>query len=397
MNPFLLLKGLFRQSWGGVAALALLLALSLSLGICVSMTERGLRQGASRAGNDFDLLIGAQGSAVQLMLSAVYLQNQVVLPLVPASLLGKVAAQPGVKWAAGMALGDRWQSSPLVGVSPELLTLGQSRSLREGRLFAHLNEAVVGAGVPLALGEKFSPQHGQMEMPAGSAPEGDHAHSAEYTVVGRLPATGTPWDNALLVPVESLWQLHGNAQRGFSALVVKPVGLGDAYRLRGQWQNVSLPAEPSQGLGAVMTQSAFTGEVLTNLFVTLGDVQSLLQAMAVAAQAVALCGALLVGLLSVALRKPLLTLLRALGAPRTFLLGSVWLLVFTCMALGVLAGLGLGWGMTQGVALWLKHSTRVFFDFGLSWVEIQLCLVALGAGSVCALVPALLVYRKSSS
>lgn len=68
MNPLMLIKGELRRSFGGILALALVLALSLSLGVGVSMTERAVRQGTARAGDAFDLLVGAQGSSVQLML-----------------------------------------------------------------------------------------------------------------------------------------------------------------------------------------------------------------------------------------------------------------------------------------------------------------------------------------
>lgn len=64
MNPLMLIKGELRRSFGGILALALVLALSLSLGVGVSMTERAVRQGTARAGDAFDLLVGAQGSSV---------------------------------------------------------------------------------------------------------------------------------------------------------------------------------------------------------------------------------------------------------------------------------------------------------------------------------------------
>ena len=63
MNPLILIKGELRRSFGGILALALVLALSLSLGVGVSMTERAVRQGTARAGDAFDLLVGAQGSS----------------------------------------------------------------------------------------------------------------------------------------------------------------------------------------------------------------------------------------------------------------------------------------------------------------------------------------------
>ena len=161
MNPLMLIKGELRRSFGGILALALVLALSLSLGVGVSMTERAVRQGTARAGDAFDLLVGAQGSSVQLMLGAVYLRPQ-SLPLVPGGAVTEILTQEGVVWAAPLAFGDRWNASPLVGTTTDMVTLGGNRTLAEGRAFAAQDEAVLGAGVPLRLGEAFSPMHGQV-------------------------------------------------------------------------------------------------------------------------------------------------------------------------------------------------------------------------------------------
>ncbi|MFQ9865661.1 MAG: hypothetical protein ACLRWP_00155 [Bilophila wadsworthia] len=102
MNPLMLIKGELRRSFRGILALALVLALSLSLGVGVSMTERAVRQGTARAGDAFDLLVGAQGSSVQLMLGAVYLRPQ-SLPLVPGGAVTEILTQEGVVWAAPLA------------------------------------------------------------------------------------------------------------------------------------------------------------------------------------------------------------------------------------------------------------------------------------------------------
>ena len=201
MNPLMLIKGELRRSFGGILALALVLALSLSLGVGVSMTERAVRQGTARAGDAFDLLVGAQGSSVQLMLGAVYLRPQ-SLPLVPGGAVTEILTQEGVVWAAPLAFGDRWNASPLVGTTTDMVTLGGNRTLAEGRAFAAQDEAVLGAGVPLRLGEAFSPMHGQV-----SASHNEHGH-VRYKAVGRLPETGTPWDNAILIPIESVWAVH---------------------------------------------------------------------------------------------------------------------------------------------------------------------------------------------
>lgn len=406
MNPLMLIKGELRRSFGGILALSLVLALSLSLGVGVSMTERAVRQGTARAGDAFDLLVGAQGSSVQLMLGAVYLRPQ-SLPLVPGSAVTEILKQEGVAWAAPLAFGDRWNASPLVGTSRDMVTLGGKRVLAEGRAFAAQDEAVLGAGVPLRLGEAFSPMHGQV-----SASRNEHGH-VRYKAVGRLPETGTPWDNAILIPIESVWAVHdafpdaghglplghlfegkGSPLPGVSAVVVKPESIAAAYRLRAFWQTATLPDADGR---PVNMQGVFTGEVLTELFATLGDMRDIMTGMAYAAQFVALCGVMLVGGMAVSMRKRILGTLRVLGAPRAYLVLSVWCVVSASIAAGALAGLLFGWGLSEGAALLMFRQTGIMLSPQLTLAEGSFAAASFALGSLCALFPAYMVYRKTGA
>lgn len=406
MNPLMLIKGELRRSFGGILALALVLALSLSLGVGVSMTERAVRQGTARAGDAFDLLVGAQGSSVQLMLGAVYLRPQ-SLPLVPGGAVTEILTQEGVVWAAPLAFGDRWNASPLMGTTTDMVTLGGNRTLAEGRAFAAQDEAVLGAGVPLRLGEAFSPMHGQV-----SASHNEHGH-VRYKAVGRLPETGTPWDNAILIPIESVWAVHdalpdaghvlplghlfegkGSPLPGVSAVVVKPESIAAAYRLRAFWQTATLPDADGR---PVNMQGVFTGEVLTELFATLGDMRDIMTGMAYAAQFVALCGVMLVGGMAVSMRKRMLGTLRVLGAPRAYLVLSVWCVVSVSIAVGTLAGLLFGCGLSEGAALLMFRQTGIMLSPQLTLAEGSFAAASFALGSLCALFPAYMVYRKTGA
>lgn len=82
--------------------------------------------------------------------------------------------------------------------------------LAEGRLFETSGEAVAGAFVAVDVGASFTPAHGegQAEEDEDEGEGGAHDGFA-YTVTGRMAATGSPWDRAIPVPVEGVWQLHG--------------------------------------------------------------------------------------------------------------------------------------------------------------------------------------------
>ena len=63
---------------------------------------------------------------------------------------------------------------------------------------------MVGADVDLPVGEVVRPAHG---MPSENILE-THDHDARMTIVGKLERAGTPWDRAILVPIEALWEMH---------------------------------------------------------------------------------------------------------------------------------------------------------------------------------------------
>lgn len=375
MNPWTILKAEWRRSWHGMLALALILGLSVSIGLAFSMLERGARHGAARAGDDFDLLIGAPGSAAQLVLSSVYLQAQ-PLPLLPYETLAQVSTN--TVWTAPLAFGDRWRDSPIIGTTSDMVTFGNKRPLSEGVCFAPFHpgrtEAVVGAKVPLNIGDTFTPVHGQVSLP-----DGEHSHDVvKITVVGRMAFTGTPWDKAILVPLAAAWASHGlnegDDNAGISAIVLKPRTIADAYKLRAAWQTST-------------TQAVFTGEVLTDLFATLGDVRLMMQSMAAVTQALAIGGVILATLFAVALRRSTLSLLRTLGASRVYLMLTIWGLAGSIILLGVIAGAALSLVEAHLAATLIQRHTSTAIPLQFTIQECRMLVFFALAGLAAACVP----------
>jgi len=190
-----------RRLWAGSLVVILLVALATALGVAVTLQERALRLGSARAADRFDLVVGAPGSETQLVLSSVFLQAA-PLPLIPGKILADLAADPRVAFAGPVGFGDSFSGFPIVGTTAALIE-GTGGRLAAGKAFAALDEAMVGSAVPLALGQTVKPMHG---LPG----EGGHVHEElTYRIVGTLAPTGTPWDRAILVPIEAVWKLHG--------------------------------------------------------------------------------------------------------------------------------------------------------------------------------------------
>lgn len=408
MNPFGLAVSQLWRNRLSVSALIVLIACAVALGVAISTLERSVRHSSARAADRFPILLGAKGSTTQLVLTGVYLQPA-ALDLMPASTLLKAQSAPGVDMAAPLAFGDYHQGHPVIGTSAQLVN--SFGTLAKGNVFRKINEAVVGSATPYAIGATLQPQHGTPEENRIEA----HEHKGvKFSVTGRLPPTGTPWDSAILVPVEAVWAVHHlhhedsaaehdhdeheettsldvnrrigppwTADTAFPlpAIVVKPHSVGDAYRLR---QSLRTPTDTA----------VFPAEVLTDLYGTLGDLRTLLTLMASGVQGMVLLAALLAIIASLAARRQSLAVVRALGAPRRYVLALIWIEVAVIIVLGALAGLGLGLAGASLLAQWLAHGTGLQLPVALDSTELLHVGAVMLAGLLAGLVPAGLAYRQ---
>ena len=302
MNIALLLKSELRRSAGILAGMALIIALALSIAVAAGICERMVKASAAQSADDFDLLIGARGSSSALLLGTVFLRDE-MLPIVPASAWANIreaqTAKSSIRWAAPVAFGDRTPSGrTIVGTTRSFLDRGKSREPAAGRFFTKPTEAVAGASSGYVIGDKFSPMHGRVHG-AGHAHEG-----IAYEVVGILPPTGTPWDRAVMVPIESVWAAHADAHGdhdhdheaeeahdreqpsahlfeswmlsnkthleelpGFSAVIVKPASVSSAYRLRQRFNEIDAAGHDGK---IVPLMGVFSAEVLVNLYAAFG-------------------------------------------------------------------------------------------------------------------------------
>lgn len=414
-----------RRLWAGSLVVVLLIAFATALGVAVTLQERALRLGSARAADRFDLVVGAPGSETQLLLSSVFLQPS-PLPLMSGDVLSKLAADPRVSWAAPVGFGDSFSGYPIVGTSTALAT--NLSAMSEGRVFSKAGEAVIGAAVTLPLGYAVKPVHGT----AG----GETHTELAYRITGRLAPTGTSWDRAILVPIQAVWGLHGmdaygheadeaHAENtagdpaagvpqdeaahhddpghrehaaidpdapldehwtaetpGLPAILVKPKTIADAYKLRQDYR----------GNG---TLAVFPGEVLTNLYATLGDAKRVLSAVAVGAQILVAAAVLMVTVMHIGQRRRQIGALRAFGAPQSAVLMIVWLELFILIALGILLGFAIGYGAAMLLSAMFSGESGIVLPVGFIRDDVKSVIAIVLFSAVLALAPALLAYRQS--
>ncbi|MBJ7416598.1 MAG: ABC transporter permease, partial [Niveispirillum sp.] len=178
----------------------LLLALGIALIAFLLLLERGLESRLSRDVAGIDMVVGAKGSPLQLVLSAV-LQVDVPTGNVPLAALETLRRNPLVKQAVPVAMGDSFGSFRILGTEPAYID-HYGGTLSSGRMFAEPMEAVLGADVAAASGLGLgSPLIGTHGLTAG----GEAHVGMPYRVVGILARTGTVLDRLVLTPVASFW------------------------------------------------------------------------------------------------------------------------------------------------------------------------------------------------
>ncbi|MBN14925.1 MAG: hypothetical protein CMJ15_06855 [Pelagibacterium sp.] len=392
-RPFTLVRAmLWRFRWTNVL-FATLIAVSVGIGVGLIAQERGLRQGTAQAADPFDLVVAAPGSEITMLFAAVYLQPSDV-PLLSGEIYDTVATAPDVSLAAPIAYGDSYNAFPVVGSTAQFVT-HMSDTLAEGEMFAAHTDAVIGARVDLSVGDSFSPAHG-----VGDAAEDDaHAHF-EYTVSGRMAPTGSPWDRAIIVPVEAVWEIHGlanghapeNSDRlgppfdpdyfpGTPAILVSAEQLYANYALRAQFTTSE-------------TMAFFPGSVLASLHSLMGDVRQVMSVMAVVTQILVTAGVLTGLVILTRLFARRLALLRALGAPARFVFSVVWSYAATLIVVGAIGGVAVGYAASAIISRVVTERTDILVNATLGWPEFHLVAGFVSLTVILALLPAFIALSR---
>jgi putative ABC transport system permease protein len=342
-----------------------------------------LERTATREAKGIDLVVGAKGSPIQLVLSSVF-HVDVPTGNIPLDEAERLSRHPMVRKAIPLALGDSVDGHRIVGTT-EAYPAHYGARLAEGRYWREPMEAVLGAQVArhdnAKVGEKFVGAHGVV----GSGPaHADHP----YSVVGILAPTGTVIDRLVLTSVESVWDVHAEHRtqaatpgpREITALLIS---------YRGPIAAATLPREIN---ARTALQAASPAYEMARLFAVFGVALDVLRAFA---------GALILGAglgvfatLTAALdaRRFDLAVLRALGATR----GRVFGLVLMEGLASAILGAALGLALAHLAAEIVGRTVAEGLIEGATWVEGELWLVALalGIGGAAALVPALRAYRS---
>jgi len=158
---------------------------------------------------DIDMVIGAKGSPLQMILCSMYhIDNPTGNITVEEAKPFLNPKHPLLDMMVPLSLGDSYKRYRIVGTNDGILDL-YNAELDQGNIWAQDLEVTIGAGVAratgLKIGDSFKSSHG-FEDDEDLA----HDHSA-FNVVGILKPSGSVVDQLILTNPSTVWVVHDHA------------------------------------------------------------------------------------------------------------------------------------------------------------------------------------------
>jgi putative ABC transport system permease protein len=373
------------QAWRNLRAKPLQTALSLALlafGVgmvsLMLLTEKQVNDAFERNIKDIDLVLGAKGSPLQLILANVY---HIDAPTgnILLSEAQKVVRHPYIESGIPLAYGDNHEGYRIVGTEHSYAE-HYGVEVAQGKLWEAPFEATVGSKVAqaleLTLGDTFYSAHGLTDQT-------DIHKDKVFTVVGILEPSQSVVDQLILTPMQSIWDVHlkegevgDPSAREITAMLLKkrnPLAvLTIPNTLRESNMQVALPAIEVNR----MTQQFGLGTAA-------------LRAIAMLIMALSFASIFISVLDNIRSRRHELALMRTMGGtPRT-----LYLLLLQEGGLLSLVGTGLGLLLSR-MGLWtLSNVVEQQFHYELAEMallssEWMLAATAIGVGLFASAVPA---------
>lgn len=263
----------------------------------------------------------------------------------------------------------------------------------------------------LALGDTFYSTHGTLA-------KGKEHQEEKFTVVGILADTGGPYNQAVLTPIESIWELHAHGHKpnrvqgqlpkaaqaqaqaqeqvqdqdhshdlsekgDVTAIMVEPVGFGQAYTLAAQY------------VKRKDAQLVFPAQVITQLFNLMGRGEKVWQPIGYLLIGLAMAVVLVTAYLATVNRLRDYAILKALGATQKQLYSILIQQTAYVIGLGAVFGWLMGFGAYLGLAYALNTSSAIIMPLAISSASLQLTLLCIVVGLAVSLLPVYAFHRKA--
>ena len=401
----------------------ILLAFGLAIITVLLLVQHQFEQKMTRDAAGIDLVVGAKGSPLQLILSSVY---HIDFPTgnIKVEEAQRISRSRLVKQVIPLAMGDNFQGLRILGTNHDYLDL-YAVKFAAGKAWEKPFEVTLGAEsaqiLGLKLGDTFSGSHG---ISVGSH---DHDQQA-FRVTGILAPSGKVVDRLVLTSIESVWYTHDEVggtepdtitegeevsiaieevtqEEGINPLLLPVAARGFPIsdlerevttlliRYRNPMAAIQLPRMINSGTSMQAASPAFE---MSRLFELLGVGISLLNGLALALVVIAGLSIFIALYNSLKERKYDLAILRTLGASRGQLVALVFLEGISLTILGAIFGITFGHGFLALIVEFASQEVVSLVDPWIFLAEEGLIFgYSLAVGFIASLIPAWSAYQTS--
>ncbi len=190
-------------------ALLSVLSLSISIGLLlgIQQLDASIKYQFENSLGDVDMVLGAKGSPLQLVLASVLHMDNPTGNISFAE-AEKITKNPLIKKAVPISYGDNYQGYIILGSNDEFAGLYEAE-LAEGREPSKSMEVILGSTVAeetdLKIGDTFMSSHGLTENTV-------EVHNHPLTVVGIYKPTYKVIDKLIVTRLESIWDVHEHGE-----------------------------------------------------------------------------------------------------------------------------------------------------------------------------------------
>ncbi|MDO7742852.1 MAG: ABC transporter permease [Pedobacter sp.] len=357
---------------------------------------------------DIDLVVGAKGSPLQLILSSIYYIDFPTgnIPLKDAQ---ELSHSPFVKRAVPLAQGDNYEGIRIVGTDSNFVSVYQLTT-SSGKFWSADFEVTIGATVAatqkLKIGDTFFGAHGL----TGST---DVHKTHAYKVVGILTPQGNVTDNLILTNIASVWRMHDDHEKeeatehheetGAHEKKARPDQAGQdsgreitalLIQYRSPMSVVMFPRMVNQ---STALQAASPAMESTRLFSLIGVGVDTLQWFAILIMLIAAISVFVNLYNSLKERNYDLAIMRTLGASRGQLFQIIIFEGILLTLAGTVIGIALGHLVLQFIGAYQESSQARLSGLIFLSTEIYLFVAGLAIGIFAAIIPAVQAYRSNIS
>lgn len=418
MNIFVLVWNYLKARPLNSALNIILLSLGIAVITLLLIVNRQLEEKIAGTTRGIDLVVGAKGSPLQIILCNVF---HIDFPTgnIPLAEAERISKNRLIKKAIPLALGDSYKSFRIIGTTDAYPALYKAE-INTGKWHEAPMEVTIGSVVSQRLGlkpgDRFESAHGLTD--------GGHSHGSDYIVTGVLKPSYSVMDNLILTRVESVWEVHEEHEEGEDAhheseakhtahnhhdenephyTLVPSVPKSDTTK-----EITSMLVQYRSPMGAIQLPRMINGQSslqaaspafeAARLFSILGTGVDILLALAWVLIIISGLSIFIALYNSLKERRYDLAILRSMGAAKTRLFLTILLEGAMLTLLGSITGLALGHLVTGLLPVFLPQLESAGLNALVFYEEEWIILVgSLLLGVLCALLPAFQAYRTDIS